>query len=47
MSKKKIALAAGLTSIGIVSVSLSILMFKLAKIVYDLEDFGDLQYSDF
>ena len=47
MSKKKIALAAGLTSVGIVGISLSVLMFKLARIVYDLEDFDDLQHSDF
>lgn len=47
MNKKKVALTAGLTSVGIVCVSLSVLMFKLAKIVCDLEDFDDLQYSDF
>ena len=47
MSKKKVALAAGLAGVGIVGVSLSVLIFKLAKIVYDLEDFDDLQYSDF
>ena len=47
MSKKKVVLAAGLTSVGIVGISLSVLIFKLAKIVYDLEDFDDLQYSDF
>ena len=47
MNKKKVALAAGLTGVGIVGVSLSVLMFKLAKIVYDLEDFDDLSTSDF
>jgi len=47
MSKKKVALAAGLTSVGIVGISLSVLMFKLAKIVYDLEDFDEMYFSDF
>ena len=47
MSKKQITLAVGLASVGIVGVSLSILMFRLAKIVYDLEDFDALSTSDF
>ena len=47
MSKKKVALAAGLAGVGIVGVSLSILMLKLAKIIVDFENFDDLSTSDF